>query len=262
MKNSPKIIALFACFTLIFITTSTQAQLVINELMASNDSLVADEAGEYDDWLEIYNRGDDFVNLSGYFLSDRFTELDKWAFPAGYLLAPDSYLTVWVDKDEEQGDLHTSFKLSGGGEQIILSSPNLEILDSTSFGSQITDLSLARVPNGTGPFTFHTPTFGASNDEGEALDTFVLSTQIIDIQNININPNPAQSYLNITFKEAADFPTALLKLRDLTGKIVLEQRLNEMNELINLPQLPNSLYLLSIETSNQRLYTEKILIER
>ena len=40
--------------------------LVINEIMASNFTKVADQDGEYDDWVELYNGGSNAVNLSGF----------------------------------------------------------------------------------------------------------------------------------------------------------------------------------------------------
>ena len=49
---------------------STPPVLFINEFLASNDTTNADEAGEYDDWVEIFNPGPPAVNLGGLFLSD------------------------------------------------------------------------------------------------------------------------------------------------------------------------------------------------
>jgi hypothetical protein len=34
-----------------------QGTIRINEVMASNDTRVADPQGEYDDWIELYNSG-------------------------------------------------------------------------------------------------------------------------------------------------------------------------------------------------------------
>ncbi|MEE2919361.1 MAG: hypothetical protein VYA72_04105, partial [Bacteroidota bacterium] len=49
--------------------TSVQAQnLVINELMASNDLAYPDAFFEYNDWMEIYNAEDTIVQLAGYHL--------------------------------------------------------------------------------------------------------------------------------------------------------------------------------------------------
>ena len=55
--------------------------LVINELMADNETALADEAGEYDDWVELYNRGQAPVQLSGYFLSDKADDPWLYALP-------------------------------------------------------------------------------------------------------------------------------------------------------------------------------------
>ena len=39
--------------------------VVINELMADNDNTVPDPQGDYDDWLELYNRTDSPIVLTG-----------------------------------------------------------------------------------------------------------------------------------------------------------------------------------------------------
>ena len=40
--------------------------------MASNDSTITDEHGEYDDWIELYNNTNNPIDLSGYYLSDNY----------------------------------------------------------------------------------------------------------------------------------------------------------------------------------------------
>ena len=57
--------------------------MVINELMATNKHTVQDPQGQYDDWLEVYNRSDRSVDVSGMYLSDSESELLKWSFPPG-----------------------------------------------------------------------------------------------------------------------------------------------------------------------------------
>ena len=123
--------------------------LVINEIMASNDQTEADEYGEFDDWIEIYNMGNSNINLGDYYLSDDVNILDKYNFPS-VTLAPDDYFIVWADDDEEdQGDNHATFKLSASGEAIYLSDSNFNLVDGFTFGEQQTDMGYARVPNGT-----------------------------------------------------------------------------------------------------------------
>ena len=137
--------------------------------MASNDFVVADEAGEFDDWIEIYNKGSQSINLEGLHLSDNILELDKYTFP-NLILNPDSYVIVWADDDEEeQSNMHATFKLSASGEQVYLSDSNGNILDEVVFGEQQTDMGYARVPNGVGDFVIQNPTFFANNDLSSVL---------------------------------------------------------------------------------------------
>ena len=144
--------------------------LVINEIMASNDNVATDEYGEYDDWIEIYNNGDGPINLYGHYLSDDINNLTKYTFP-DFILEPDQYFIVWADDDEEdQGDYnHATFKLSASGEELYFSDPSLNIIDNCLFGEQQTDMGYARVPNGTGNFIIQDPTFNLNNDENTSL---------------------------------------------------------------------------------------------
>lgn len=145
------------------LNTVKKGDLVINEFMADNTITSADEAGEYDDWIELYNNTQNPLSLDNLYLSDSYTNKVKWRFPAGTTIASHSYLIIWADDDEEQGTYHSSIKLSATGEQIILSYPDGTVVDSVSFGMQAADISWQRCPNGTGEFKASEPTFGKEN---------------------------------------------------------------------------------------------------
>ncbi len=55
---------------LLLCANSLSAQLVLSEIAPTNPNAVADEDGDYPDWLEIYNVGSDAASLEGYSLSD------------------------------------------------------------------------------------------------------------------------------------------------------------------------------------------------
>jgi len=156
--------------------------LVINEIMASNDNVATDEFGEYDDWIEVYNKGDESINLLGYHLSDDISNLTKYAFP-DFLLQPNQYFIVWADDDEEdQGDYnHATFKLSASGEELYLSDSNLNLIDNCLFGEQQTDFGYARVPNGVGDFVIQQPTFNFNNDQTSYVSEQLLEKKLIKI---------------------------------------------------------------------------------
>ena len=144
--------------------------VVINELMADNDNTVRDPQGDYDDWLELYNRTDMPLPLTGLYLSDKEDNPTKWQFPEGTEIPANGYLIVWLDEDHDDENategIHANFKLSKGGETVMLVSPDAQgnmVLDSITFGEQETDVSYGRLPNGTGEFQVVVATPGAAN---------------------------------------------------------------------------------------------------
>jgi hypothetical protein len=168
MAKSRIIAVLF--IIMIFLTSckkvydSDDADVVINELMAINNSIAADQNGEYDDWIELFNKTSSTIDLSGYYLTDSKKKLSKWQLPAGTSIMGNGYLIVWADKDTTQLGLHANFKLSSLGEKVIFLDPDLAIVDQIEYPAQPLQLSYSRVPNGTGGFIWQIPTFSASND--------------------------------------------------------------------------------------------------
>lgn len=122
--------------------------IFINEFMADNAATIADEAGEFDDWVELFNAGTEPVDLSGCTMSDSFDTPDEWTMPDGTTLDAGEYLLIWADEDLDQGTLHADFKLGAGGDDLGLWSPSGETIDSISFGAQDEDISNARMPDG------------------------------------------------------------------------------------------------------------------
>lgn len=92
------------------------AQVVINEYSAANFSDIADNYGEYEDWIELYNAGTSSINLNGYSLTDNSLYPQKWIFPA-VNVPVGGYVLVWASDNNIKklpDTLHTNFKLSGG----------------------------------------------------------------------------------------------------------------------------------------------------
>lgn len=146
----------------------TEPSVVINELMADNDNVLADPQGDYDDWLELHNLTDNSVLLTGMYLSDKEDEPTKWEFPENTEVPANGYLIVWLDEDGEDAPegLHANFKLSKKGETVMLVDTDAQgnqVLDSVTFGEQETDIAFGRWPDGTGPFQVVLATPGMKN---------------------------------------------------------------------------------------------------
>ena len=138
--------------------------VVINELLPINDNVAADQNGQFEDYIELYNLTDEDVDLSGYYLTDSKKNPKKWQFPDGTYISGNDYLIIWADSDTLQAGLHTNYKLSSDGEKVLLLTPELNIMDETEYPSTVIQQSWARIPNGTGKFEWATPTFNAPND--------------------------------------------------------------------------------------------------
>ncbi len=142
--------------------------LVINEFMASNGTVLADEFNEFDDWIEIFNFGEQPVNISGLYLTDDMNDPGKHRFSPGtgsFYLDPGEYILFWADGQPEQGIFHLGFKLSAEGEEIaIYTSANQLLIDSLTYSQQYYDVSKGRQPDGGSTWNyFLTPSPGTTN---------------------------------------------------------------------------------------------------
>src|SRR6185369_7467940 len=69
----------------------------LNEIQPNNVAGLQDNAGDRDPWVELFNSSRSSVDLTGYYLSDNYTHLAKWAFPGGTTLTAGQYRLVWLD---------------------------------------------------------------------------------------------------------------------------------------------------------------------
>ncbi len=164
---------------LLVLCVPLEGRVWINEIMASNGTTLADEDGDYEDWIELHNPGSAPVDLSGWGLSDDFNRPFRWTFSPGVTLKPGEFLLVWASgkdrpaSDSPGGHPHTNFRIDSDGEEILLTRPDglrvdeippTSIPRDVSFGRSAADteswvffaLPTPGKPNG-GPGTHHLP---------------------------------------------------------------------------------------------------------
>ncbi|MDD3877468.1 MAG: CotH kinase family protein [Bacteroidales bacterium] len=168
----------------------SQGDVVINEFMAVNNSIISNANNQYDDWIELFNNTNNAISLDGLYLSDNFSLPQKWQLPYNATIPPNGYLLIWASEDSNPNELHAPFKLSGSGERIILSYENGFVVDSLSFPLQTADIAYGRYPNGTGAFTFLHPTPLATNTPLEIMEHN-------KNEFFSVFPNPTQSVFSI-----------------------------------------------------------------
>ncbi|MCK4796908.1 MAG: CotH kinase family protein [Spirochaetes bacterium] len=148
----------------------------INEAQSYNYDFIADEDGEYHDWIEIYNISNQTINLSQYYLSDSKKDLFKWQFPETYLY-PQEYLLVFAslkDRKDPMANLHSNFKIDSDGEKIYLTKSNKITVDMAELPELYNNLSYIRINSTTWEISDN-PTPGFSNQESIAPPTFSLN---------------------------------------------------------------------------------------
>jgi hypothetical protein len=75
-----------------------------------------------------------------------------------------------------------------------------------------------------------------------------------------LSPNPARNYFNINLSAYKNAGSIMLKLTDMSGKLILQQKLNATIQRVDLPSLQKGIYIVTIisgkETHNQKLVIE------
>lgn len=94
MKATRKI-EIFILVLFVFTISAFSQNIVINETQSANLNTIADEDGEYSDWIELYNNGNSVINLYDWGISDKISEPFKWRFPR-VLLGPGEYLLLFA----------------------------------------------------------------------------------------------------------------------------------------------------------------------
>jgi hypothetical protein len=104
--------------------------------------------------VELYNAGNTEVTLTGFYLSDTYTNLTRWAFPPGTALAPGTFQLVWLDAQPAQtagGDLHANFRLEAAFGSVALVSilnNRTNVVDYLNYAAAVPDLSYGSIPDG------------------------------------------------------------------------------------------------------------------
>ncbi len=175
---------------LTFQPSTVPTDVWINEFMASNETTISDNFGEFDDWIELYNASSNPKDVGGMYLTDDIGDPMQWQIPSGTTIAPLGHLLIWADKDLAQGPLHADFKLGGGGEEIALFDVDgSTLLDFYHYRPQFPDISEGRITDGVQWFAFtEIATPGVAN-----VPSLNLPPKITFVQIENCTPDSSQA---------------------------------------------------------------------
>lgn len=157
----------YALLLPMLLAVSARAQVVVNEVSASNLATVADNFGDYDDWVELYNTTAAPYDISGWWLSDNPNTPMKWALPAGTIVGANARLIIWCSgRNISAPALHTNFKLNQTSQEwVVLSNPGGTVIDDFQLAQPTKeDDSWGRTTDGAATWSiFTTPTPTTAN---------------------------------------------------------------------------------------------------
>ncbi len=231
-----------------FLVISSIGQVTLNEMQSANTSTIADNMGEFDDWIEIHNPTNTAIEIGGFILKD---QLDTWVIPSGNastLLPPGGYFLLWADDQEAQGIFHTNFKLASGGEFLgLYESDGITVIDSITIPPMQSNTSLIRCSSGW--LSNNSPTPLAENDCTAALDKNTTELFNITVYNKQLDINVLQNFEN----------NMTLTIYSMDGKEIITTEIDQDLTTLNLNILESTIYIINITTQNS-IYSKKIAL--
>lgn len=151
--------------------SSASGQLIISEVMSSNDVFIPAVNGCYYDWVELYNASDSPVQLSDYYLSDDESAPQQFRLGKA-VLEPGGYVVIYLsglDLVDSAGALHAPFKLSSMGETLILCDKQGDVIHQLKIPASQPNISYGLVSENTYEW-FAAPSPGAENSGSHSSD--------------------------------------------------------------------------------------------
>lgn len=235
MNGSRNVTAYYVPFT----EPGINKDIVINEVVSNNQE-VMDEYGELEDYIELFNKGTEPIDIGGWYITDTPGNQLFHQIPTNNAsvttIQPGGHLILWADDEANQGTQHLGFKLSKDGETLMLSRKlednTVAIIDSVSF-PVLGYLSYSRVPDGSATWAIQGLTFNASNTP----------TDILRPEASSIALFPTQVTESFTVRNAEGL---MLSVVDLTGKVLKREWCTSNETVIQTGDLKRGMYLVIV----------------
>ncbi len=259
-----------------------QPSIRINEICASNVDGVgaADEFGNYSDWVEIYNDGDETINLAGMYLTDKVGNATKYMIPFGYeetKVPAGGRVLIWADNQSYRGPLHAGFKLenvSGSYVGINMScGDDVSVVDDVEYDSVEGNQSYGLQRDGgdewvtfgecsNGQVFYPTPGVANSSNVCNSNECTTIVTEVEEVvqddtRRIVIYPNPVADFVNVRVKGAENID---IFLYDNLGRLLNVYEKLTSSSSIDFRKYSSGTYYVEIFTDAE-VYKEIVIKE-
>lgn len=161
-----------------------------------------------ENWLELLNTTTEPINMAGMHLSDDPANPVKWVLPDTMIMAK-KYMVFYPDGEPSGRKAASSIAISNAGGRLLFFNATGILLDSVTYGIQVTGKSTGRYPNGYGVMTYMLPSMGRYNRFGTTPGSGFL-----------LYPNPARGQTNIEFTQNSS--PAMVTVYNSMGQQALE----------------------------------------
>jgi len=166
------VVVSFLVATIIAFTVkdNSELRLVMNEVCNRNDKVLADENGEYGDYIELYNPSGFPLYLKGFQLSDN-ADLSNGMTLGEAVIEAGGYYIIWTDSTK-------GFGISSKGESLYLANSVGKIVDSVTVPELDANMAYARTVDGVSEWTEEVPSpLAENNSQRKYLEKPVFSSE-------------------------------------------------------------------------------------
>ena len=159
----------FLYYILLFcVSQSVSAKIWINEVMQSNIDGIVDDLRDFpDSWLELYNDGDENIDLRNWYISETNSYSQGWKIPQSTIVPAKGFVILYFDK-AGQGR-HADFRIDSGKTSLYLFNASYILEDKVDIAKQpAPGIARGRIQDGGntwGYFIHDTP--GSTNEVKE-----------------------------------------------------------------------------------------------
>lgn len=212
--------------------------VVINEVMASNKSVIKDSNSEYSDWIELYNRSNFTCDLSGKYLSDSKKNLTMYKIPDGVSIEANSYLIIWCTGIEGyiNEQYYAPFKISDGDTVYFTDSDGESIIDKIKVEETSTDESIGKTDNNSNEIAVFKESTPMRSNIGAAQKILKPSfSEKAGFFTEGFYLNITSNYQNGEIYYTLDGSEPTEKSRKYNGSIYIDSRAGEQNTISEIP---------------------------
>ena len=172
-NNISHILTILVYFTFGAICTAHGAGkgIIINEIMPNNVNTVIDEDYKFPEgWVELYNKTDRDIDIKGWYLSDKRTDLFLWKIPVKCVIPSHGYKIIYTDKIDTTSSEHIHANINMGNTNgcLYLTRADGEVEDETQrYTDAPINHSYGRCPSDTSSWVWfeHATPLRANSDD-------------------------------------------------------------------------------------------------